>query len=146
MGRLIDVDEALSYIARIENSGLGKNKSLEYISKYIENQPTAYDPNKVVEQLEKLKKYSETKDCPKDGMCDGGDCENCYMNTAIEIVKAGYISTEKPTVYGEWIPAPDIGDCCYRCSECGKIIDHYCDEDDNYCSRCGKNMRKREIK
>lgn len=42
-----------------------------------------------------------------------------------------------PVVHGQWVPATDVGDCCYRCSVCGKVIDHYCDEDDNYCSRCG---------
>lgn len=41
---------------------------------------------------------------------------------------------------GRWIPASDVGDCCYRCNVCGKVIDHYCDEDDNYCSRCGAKM------
>ena len=49
--RLIDVDELLSYIDRVKNSGLGKQKTIEYITKYISNMPTAFDVDKVVEQL-----------------------------------------------------------------------------------------------
>lgn len=50
--RLINADELLSYIDRVKNSGLGKQKTIEYITKYISNMPTAYDFDKVVEQLE----------------------------------------------------------------------------------------------
>ena len=50
--RLIDVDELLSYIDRVKNSGLGKQKTIEYITKYISNMPTAFDVDKVVVQLE----------------------------------------------------------------------------------------------
>ena len=52
MGRLIDADELLSYIDRVKNSGLGKQKSIEYITKYIMTMQTAYNVDKVVEQLE----------------------------------------------------------------------------------------------
>ena len=52
MIRLIDADELLSYIDRVKNSGLGKQKSIEYITKYISNMPTAFDVEKVVVQLE----------------------------------------------------------------------------------------------
>ena len=30
-----DIDEVISYIDRVANSGLGKSKSLEYIKKYV---------------------------------------------------------------------------------------------------------------
>ena len=35
--RLIDAEKLLSYIDRVKNSGMGKHKSLEYITKYISN-------------------------------------------------------------------------------------------------------------
>ena len=57
--RLIDVDELLSYIARVKNSGLGKQKTIEYITKYISNMPTAYDFDKVVSELEDYKMWKE---------------------------------------------------------------------------------------
>ena len=50
--RLINADELLSYIDRVKNSGLGKQKIIEYITKYISNMPTAFDVDKVVVQLE----------------------------------------------------------------------------------------------
>ena len=57
--RLIDVDELLSYIDRVKNSGLGKQKTIEYITKYISNMPTAYDFDKVVSELEDYKMWKE---------------------------------------------------------------------------------------
>ena len=52
MSRLIYADELLSYIDRVKNSGLGKQKTIEYITKYISNMPTAFDVDKVAVQLE----------------------------------------------------------------------------------------------
>ena len=37
MSKWIDADDLLSYIDRLKNSGIGKHKSLEYITKYICN-------------------------------------------------------------------------------------------------------------
>ena len=39
-GDLISRAEAVGYIDRVTNSGLGKNKSLDYIRKYIERMPS----------------------------------------------------------------------------------------------------------
>ena len=47
MSRLIDGDELRSYIDRVKNSGLGKQKTIEYITKYISNMPTAFDVEKL---------------------------------------------------------------------------------------------------
>ena len=71
MSRLIDADELLSYIDRVKNSGLGKQKTIEYITKYISNMPTAYDIDKVVSELEDRSElihikhycYDEVEDC-----------------------------------------------------------------------------------
>lgn len=52
--RLINADELLSYIDRVNNCGLGKKKSIEYITKYISNMTTAFDVDKDVVQLEAL--------------------------------------------------------------------------------------------
>ena len=61
MSRLIDGDELLSYIDRVKNSGLGKQKIIEYITKYISNMPTAFDVDKVVVQLEAQSKMNLKK-------------------------------------------------------------------------------------
>ena len=60
MSRLIDSDELLSYVDRVKNSGLGKKKSLEYITKYIINMQTAFDVKKVVSELGKRRKLYES--------------------------------------------------------------------------------------
>lgn len=41
---------------------------------------------------------------------------------------------------GEWIIAEDIGDCCYRCSNCGFIRDAYVLDVGKYCPQCGVKM------
>ena len=41
--------------------------------------------------------------------------------------------------HGRWIEV-DIGDCCYRCSECGFIRDAYLLDIGNYCPKCGAKM------
>ena len=45
-----------------------------------------------------------------------------------------------PVVRGEWVAADDIGDCCYRCSECEFIRDAYLLDIGNYCPNCGAKM------
>ena len=47
MTKWIDVDELLSYIDRVKNSGLGKQKTLEYLTKYINKQSTEIDVEKI---------------------------------------------------------------------------------------------------
>lgn len=42
--------------------------------------------------------------------------------------------------HGHWIEDRSIGDCCYKCSECGFIRDAYLLEIENYCPRCGAKM------
>jgi len=47
-----------------------------------------------------------------------------------------------PVIRAIWIPRPDIGDCTYECSHCGKIYDAYCDDDRAFCARCGAMMEE----
>lgn len=41
---------------------------------------------------------------------------------------------------GRWIPAPEVGDCCYFCSECNFIRDAYILDTENFCPNCGARM------
>lgn len=88
--RLIDADELLSYVDRVKNCGLGKKKSIEYITKYISNMTTAFDVDKDVVQLEALDNaevdyYSSNDvidridaiDIVKEGGIDVDMCINC---------------------------------------------------------------------
>ena len=47
MSKWVDVDEILSYLNRLSNSGLGKQKTLEYLTKYINKQSTEIDVEKL---------------------------------------------------------------------------------------------------
>ena len=90
MGRLIDADKLLSYIDRVKNSGLGKQKTIEYITKYISNMPTAFDVDKVVVQLEESYFITEST-FDDDGWCNDDSEEVVNLNEAIEIVRRGGI-------------------------------------------------------
>ena len=46
----------------------------------------------------------------------------------------------EPIRHGRWIKEKSVGDCCYKCSECGFIRDAYLLEIDNYCPECGAKM------
>lgn len=51
----------------------------------------------------------------------------------------------EPVRHGRWIEV-DVGDCCYRCSECGFIRDAYLLDIGNYCPQCGAKMNEEEKK
>jgi len=45
-----------------------------------------------------------------------------------------------PVRRGQWIAADDVGDCCYKCSECGFVRDAYLLDARKYCPNCGAKM------
>ena len=80
MGRLIDEDELIK--GRVEN---------DPVVIAAKCAPTAYDPDKVVEQLEEVEKIMTSpvnKDCFGEE-CRASDCTVCLISKAIEIVKGG---------------------------------------------------------
>lgn len=61
------------------------------IASVIDKQPTAYDLEKVVKQLEEVEKIMTSpvnKDCFGEE-CRASDCTVCLISKAIEIVKGG---------------------------------------------------------
>ena len=93
--RLIDAGLVLDNLSgRLESM-----KDYDAVKDVINNMPTAYDVDKVVEQLEKLKKAEQGRpdDCDDDGCGDGeqiyddGRSQGRYeaFSKAIEIVKGG---------------------------------------------------------
>ena len=48
----------------------------------------------------------------------------------------------RENISGEWIEKPEIGDCCYICSECGFVRDAYFLDVGNYCPNCGAQMKE----
>ena len=90
------------------------------------------------------------------------DCESCSLVWDIDwwegqqhVELVGFTPTYKirlvganaevATVrHGRWSVADDVGDCCYRCSECGFLRDAYDIDTDNYCPNCGAKMDGKE--
>ena len=81
--RLIDADKIIDSLG---------NSDMDFaIGAVIDEQPTAFDADKVVEQLEEVEKIMTspvTKDCFGEE-CRASDCTVCLISKAIEIVKGG---------------------------------------------------------
>lgn len=83
--RLIDADKLIHALCRDYTTG---KKTLGQV---IDEQPTAFDVDKVVEQLEEVEKIMTspvTEDCFGEE-CRASDCTICLISKAIEIVKGG---------------------------------------------------------
>lgn len=53
----------------------------------------------------------------------------------------GYADGKRDAViHAHWVSAPEAGDYCYRCSNCGRIIDEDYGDDYEYCAKCGAHM------
>ena len=79
--RLIDADAFKTQIAGITIANNYPTSKANAICKVIDAQPTVYDPDKVVEQLEELRKECEDPLQQYD--------PNYFIDKAIEIVKGG---------------------------------------------------------
>lgn len=88
MGRLIDADALKKDLKSVtlSNGTLVNTNAVLYL---LEEYPTAYDVDKVVEQLEELRKECE------DPLQDYDP--NYFINKAIEIVKGGGINAKFDT-------------------------------------------------
>ena len=86
MSRLIDADKIIDSLG---------NSDMDFaIGAVIDEQPTVFDVDKVVEQLEEVEKIMTspvTKDCFGEE-CRASDCTVCLISKAIEIVKGGGVN------------------------------------------------------
>ena len=88
MSRLIDADELIKYIKIWEIGTSISSDQKEFID-CINKQPTAFDVDKVVEQLEKLANEANDKILEAGGLQLYYDGYEDAMRTAVEIVKGG---------------------------------------------------------
>lgn len=91
MGRLIDADKLLETLQNLEPHCENKNYEYGmlnmmryYIPKIINDEPTAYDPNKIVSKMEQ-KKFIEQEII----LSDIHQGFNAGLSAAIQIVKSG---------------------------------------------------------
>ena len=91
--RLIDADKLMEDIIKIckcQPYLEGMQSEIVYIQDVVDEQPTAFNVDKVVEQLEKSHFHTDTT-FDDDGYCNDDSEEVVNLNEAIEIIKAGGI-------------------------------------------------------
>ena len=131
--RLIDADtliKDLSYLYTKNHIPVDM-RAKETLSTIME-QPTAYDVNKVVEQLEEIR---AKKTCNKE-KCDTKEiCRICVIDDAIEIVKQGGVFDDvcewKSASDGEFIQNPHTK----------RLYSNEPSMQNVYCNTCGKKIK-----
>lgn len=100
MSRLIDADNLEEAIKEYFKKHITDNSCMvdgvdcsADICRFVKEQPTAFDVEKVLEQLEKSRGYISSQqhcdDMYGDSTCDGIDCFECCLDYLIKIVKRG---------------------------------------------------------
>ena len=132
--RLIDTDD---FFNRMNNDtdlcAEMEFEGLKALKKYLDLQPTAYDIDKVVEELNELDVKSITR--YKDGNFGDFDGVEYYIKKrkAIEIVKQGGVSDD----VCEW---KQTSTARYK-TRCGYKLEEYFDTKACYCKQCGKRIK-----
>lgn len=132
--RLIDVDVYCATICRCYRRECDKAKCP------IHNAPTAYDVNKVVEELEEMIHPKQLYFCKyARGGCkhldnNDKDCMECIVENTIEIVKHGGGVDDDVC---EW---KQTSTAKYKTS-CGYKLEEYFDTNACYCKQCGKKIK-----
>lgn len=79
MGRLIDADALYNAIKVQDIEFMQQADIMEILKSIIDEQPTAYDLEKVMEELERLEYFADKYNTSKQGI----------VNMAIEVVRKG---------------------------------------------------------
>lgn len=135
--RLIDADD---FFARMENDtdlcAEMETDGLKVLKKYLDMQSTAYDIDKVVDELEQKKEEVQRmrNTCVALSDLEVCDIENVTYERAIEIVKQGGVSDD----VCEW-KQDDMLETVYRV--CGGCFTSAYQKDFKYCPYCGKKIK-----
>ncbi len=92
--RLINADRLIGRFKELKGSDSLANMFITDVIGQIKAQPTAYDLDKVIEELDKFAHGDICISCPKCRYVDEDNinCENCGALGALEIVKRGGLS------------------------------------------------------
>ena len=91
MSDLIGRSKVISVLEQLAEHSLTGKMDISNVIYLLENQPTAYSVEEVVEELEKIR---AKKTCNKE-KCDTKEiCRICVVDDAIEIVKHGGVRKE----------------------------------------------------
>ena len=136
MSDLISRSELLKEIEKYKFGAISNDAEREYIKKtildFIICQPTAYDIDKVVEELNRIR---AKKTCNKE-KCDTKEiCRICVVDDAIEIVKQGGVFDDvcewKSASDGEFIQNPHTK----------RLYSNEPSMQNVYCNTCGKKIK-----
>ena len=129
--RLIDADALIEAMKKTESEYENAMTCPSWWSAFnvISEQPTTYDIDKVVVELEKSSKLvNETNE-----YCDDDGNDYIPLSTAIEIVNQGGVSDD----VCEW---KQTSTAKYKTS-CGYRLEEYFDTNACYCKQCGKKIK-----
>ena len=91
MSRLIDADK-IDFNEVFVGASEFAQDTRNAAQMLIDNQPTAFDVDKVVEQIESRRAFFDCRSCKyrdtNDQMCDK-DCSDALIDSLVEIVKGG---------------------------------------------------------
>lgn len=118
---------------------------VEALHEYIQKMPTAYDPDKVVEELKSLQTYNMglatlMSDLQRNGVCR----HYVYLEDVIEIVKQGSVTDD----VCEWekgssgyVGYPAYYSKCCTTNSNGLEMQTHIISDWKYCPYCGKKIK-----
>ena len=141
MSDLISRSKAISVLKQLEEHSLSGKMDISNAIYLLENQPTAYSVDKVVEELERIR---AKKTCNKE-KCDTKEiCRICVVDDAIEIVKQGGVSDD----VCKWKYTKEIMDnaefkvgCNPNALKRGVVPNNFSYHDFKYCPYCGKKIK-----
>ena len=132
MSDLISRSKVISVLEQLKEHSLSGKMYISNAIYLLENQPTAYDIDKVVEELELIR---AKKTCNKE-KCDTKEiCRICVVDDAIEIVKRGGVFDDvcewKSASDGEFIQNPHTK----------RLYSNEPSMQNVYCNTCGKKIK-----
>ena len=139
MSDLISRSKAISVLKQLEEHSLSGKMDISNAIYLLENQPTAYSVDKVVEELEKAKHEIPSEDYCRSindkEKCDGRNCFECCAEYLIEIVKRGGVFDDvcewKSASDGEFIQNPHTK----------RLYSNEPSMQNVYCNTCGKKIK-----
>ena len=131
MSDLISRSKAISVLKQLEEHSLSGKMYISNAIYLLDNQPTAYSIDKVIEELELIR---AKKTCNKE-KCDTKEiCRICVVDDAIEIVKRGGVFDD----VCEW-KQDNMCENVYRV--CGGCFTSVYQKDFKFCPYCGKKIK-----
>ena len=143
MSDLISRSKAISVLKQLEEHSLSGKMDISNAIYLLENQPTAYSVDKVIEELELIR---AKKTCNKE-KCDTKElCRICVVDDAIEIVKHGGASDDvceyenTDDEYCKW----KINSVFLETINNPHVAERENIETAKYCPCCGKKIKEAE--